>query len=251
METPFYYLIPLFFVTALIYSSVGFGGGSTYLALLVLFNFPYESMPKVALLCNLVVVSGGLYHYVKNRHLSIHLILPFIVTSIPFAYLGGKTPIQKPTFLLLLAISLVATGLRLLFTDQSSPAETQLSSKKMWMAGLPLGAFLGFFSGSVGIGGGIFLAPILYFLGWGNAREIAAGSCFFIFVNSLSGLLGQLNKGNLAIENELIFPLIFTVFIGGQIGSKLSVGRIPLMSLQRITAVLILFVSAKMLWRFL
>lgn len=246
-----------FFLTALVYSSAGFGGGSTYLALLALFNFPYLLMPKVALLCNLVVVSGGVYHHIKTNHFSFRPVFPFIITSIPFAYWGGSILISKRVFLFLLALSLAVAGGRLLFLKEPPKEKTKPSWKMAMCIGLPLGALLGFVSGMIGIGGGIFLAPVLYFLGWGTGHQIAAGASFFILVNSLFGLMGHLNKGLLLSSNELlsgnewILPLVLAVFVGGQIGSRLSVGRISVSHLQRITALLILSVSARIFWMFL
>lgn len=246
-----FYLIPLFFGTAATYSLVGFGGGSTYLALLALFNFPYESIPKIALLCNLIVVSGGLYHYIKKDFLPIQKILPFLLTSIPFAYLGGKMNIPRELFFILLGISLGIAGLRLLFKENSLPLKTLPSPLLFWIVGLISGGIIGFFSGVVGIGGGIFLAPLLYFLRWGEGREIAAMSSFFIFVNSLSGLWGQFSKSTLLIGSEWILPLGLAVFVGGQLGSRMSCGWSSLSLLRRVTAVFILTVSARLFWRFL
>lgn len=203
------------------------------------------------MLCNLVVVSGGVYHHIKTNHFSFRPVFPFIITSIPFAYWGGSILISKRAFLFLLALSLAVAGGRLLFLKEP-PKEKTLPSWKMAMGiGLPLGALLGFVSGMVGIGGGIFLAPVLYFLGWGTGHQIAASASFFILVNSLFGLMGHLNKGLLLSGNEWILPLVLAVFVGGQIGSRLSVGRIFVPHLQRITALLILSVSARIFWMFL
>ena len=267
------YIIPLFFLTALVYSSVGFGGGSTYLALLVLVSVPYGSRPKVALVCNLVVVTGGLYHYIRNRQLSLKSALPFAVTSVPMAYLGGKMPVDKTLFLILLGISLLCAGLRLLFVkrfdgsmvrsfDGFDPNYRTIALSHYRTIPLPIGALLGFLAGVTGIGGGIFLAPILYFLRWGNARQIAAMASFFIFVNSAAGLMGQFSKdwtidvgasANISWRTPLpgILILILAVFAGGQIGTRLSFGKLSPVYLQRITAVLILSVTAKIFWGFL
>ncbi len=245
------YLIPLFFVTAVVYASVGFGGGSTYLALLVLSGIPYGAIPKLALICNLIVVTGGLYHYLRQSLLPYRRVLPFILTSVPLAYLGGSIPLDKRLFLTLLAISLAIAGLRLLLTGYSVQSRNPRSDRTIWGLGLSVGALLGFVSGLVGIGGGIFLSPLLYFLRWGSAREIAAMSSMFIFVNSLSGLVGQFSKSGLPLDLSWILPLVLAVFVGGQIGSRLSAGHLRAMQLQRITAVLILFVSARIFWTFL
>ncbi len=248
---PLIYITPLFFITALVYATVGFGGGSTYLALLVLFHFPYEAMPKVSLLCNVIVVCGGLYHYVRRGHFSLRHVLPFVITSIPLAYLGGKIPIKKEVFLMLLAISLGIAGFRLLWIQKNHTPREEISWPLAGSVGVPLGGVLGFLSGLVGIGGGIFLSPLFHLLRWGNGRQIAASASFFILVNSLAGLWGQWSKGYSALDFQTLLPLGLAVLIGGQIGSRWSAGTFSLAMLQKGTALLILFVSGKILWSFL
>ncbi|MFH1262998.1 MAG: sulfite exporter TauE/SafE family protein [Pseudomonadota bacterium] len=241
-------LVPLFFLTALVYSAAGFGGGSTYVALLLLFSLPHTVAPKIALLCNLVVVSGGVIHYVKGGWLPFRRVLPFVVGSVPAAYFGGRYPIAKETFLILAAFSLAVAGLALFFSGRGMEERISKRFVREVPIGLVAGAILGFLGGVVGIGGGIFLAPLLYFLRWGNARQIAAASSFFILVNSLSGLAGQFQKSAYAYDLATIVPLAAAVFLGGQIGSRLSVGRLPLVAIQRTTACLILFVAGRLFW---
>jgi len=242
-------LLPsLFFLTALIYSMAGFAGGSTYLALLALFSFPYESIPKVALLCNLIVSTGGTWLFFRAGHLSFRRILPFVVTSIPMAYLGGATPIGKTLFTWLLGLSLMVAALRMLLADKVFESREILSWKTAWVVGIPVGALLGFLSGLVGIGGGIYLAPVLLLMGWANSKQAAASASFFILVNSLSGLAGQLTKGGFTLAAESFLPLLIAVFLGGQIGSRLGSQRLPKVILQRLAAGLILFVSGRLLW---
>lgn len=243
-------LFPLFLIAAAIYSSVGFGGGSIYLALLVLAGLPYTTIPKIALVCNIIVVSGGLFHYIRGRHLPFERIVPFIITSIPFAYIGGSLSINQDLFLLLLGLSLAIAGTRLLLVDYNEMNRYRGGATTTWLLGGICGAGLGFLSGLVGIGGGIFLSPILYFFRWGSAREIAAMSSLFIFANSLSGLFGQFSKGVHMPEVAFIAPLAVAVFIGGQLGSRLSVGYLNPLRLQRITAFLVLFVSIRVFWMF-
>ncbi|MBI4224390.1 MAG: sulfite exporter TauE/SafE family protein [Deltaproteobacteria bacterium] len=242
MESIFY-VLPLFFLTALVYASAGLGGGSTYLALLTLFGFSYGDIPKIALLCNLVVVAGGLYHYLRAGLLPFGKILPLVLTSIPLAYLGGRIPVSQELFLFLLAIALAAAGVRLLLTGEPLLKTKGISPRGLWITGLSSGGALGFLSGLVGIGGGIFLAPLLYFLGWGTGRQIAAAASFYIFVNSAAGLAGQFAKSDFSWPGGLVFPLLLAVFAGGQIGSRVSLGFLPLAGLRKITASLILFVS--------
>ncbi|MBI2646213.1 MAG: sulfite exporter TauE/SafE family protein [Deltaproteobacteria bacterium] len=259
----FVFLIPPFFVTAWVYASAGLGGGSTYLALLFLFQFgsetlgsatlPYTALPKVALLCNLVVVSGGLYHYIRSRNLSLSLVLPFCVSSLPFSYLGGRISISKEHFLGLLGFSLLIAGTRMIFSQKLVSSERGVTKRTSWFIGLPVGAALGFLSGLVGIGGGIFLAPILYFMGWGKPKQIAAAASFFIFINSLFGLMGQWTKeaSFIDIDSYRFFLLLLAVFLGGQVGSRFSVGRLSSFTLQRITAILILATAGRIFWKFL
>lgn len=242
------YLPPLFFLTALVYATAGFAGGSTYLALLALFAFPYEAMPKVALLCNLVVAGGGFWVFWRAGYFSPKQVLPFVLTSIPMAYLGGRIPLGKTLFLWLLALSLLAAGLRMLLSERSFAGQREPSWARAWALGLPIGAALGLLSGLVGIGGGIFLAPVLYFLGWSHSREAAAAAAFFILANSVSGLFGQLAKSGPALDWGLALPLMAAVLLGGQIGSRIGAGKISKLTLQRVTAALILSVSGRLLW---
>lgn len=246
-----FFLPILFFAAALIYSSAGFGGGSTYLALLVLFSFPDAAIVKTALLCNIVVVLGGWYLFAKEGYFCIGKIWPFVAASVPFAYLGGRIPIGKDLFLILLGISLAAAGLQLFFSGPLAVAQER--EKHFSRKALPFfaGAVLGLVSGMTGIGGGVFLAPLLYFLRWGGAKEIAAASAFFILLNSVAGFLGQLAKDGDLLETASAFPLIAAVFAGGQIGARLGAQKIPPLKLQKITASLILYVSARIFWRFL
>lgn len=245
---PIFYLVPLFFLTALVYSTAGFGGGSTYLALMVLLGIPYKIMPQTALICNLLVVSGGFWIFYRAGHFSVRKVLPFVITSIPAAYLGGRIPIGKTLFLWILGLSLMFAGLRMLLNESAFKEKKTVSWKQAWTLGLPLGTLLGGMSGLVGIGGGIFLAPVIYLLGWANAKEVSAAASFFILVNSLAGLGGQWAKSGWTVEWSLVAPLGVAVFLGGQIGSRLGAGKISKFTLQRITAALILFVAGRVLW---
>lgn len=248
MESVFL-LIPAFFLTALVYSMAGFGGGSTYIALLLLFSFPYTVIPRISLVCNVIVVIGGCFLFYKEGYFSPRKVLPFILTSIPAAYLGGRIPIGKTLFSILLGISLTIAAIRMLLSHRDFQSNKMVSWKTAWLVGLPVGALLGGLSGLVGIGGGIFLSPLLLLLGWANAREAAAAASFFILVNSVSGLLGQLSKGGMVEDIPLLIPLALAVFVGGQIGSRLGSRRLPRLVLQRVTAFLILSVSLRLIWK--
>lgn len=248
------YLAPLFFATAVVYSSAGFGGGSTYLALLALFGFSYTILPQIALVCNLTVVVGGFLLYVRSGDFSWRRCLPFVVLSIPAAYVGGSLPVEERTFLTLLGLTLLFAGSRLFWTSfvRSSPTAMDGSPSELERSrGVPLslgvGAGIGFLSGVVGIGGGIFLAPIAYFLRWGTPRHIAALTTFFILVNSASGLAGQWAKSGFADWTSAMLLLPVSVFLGGQIGTRLAIRRYSPRQLQRITALIILVVAVRVL----
>lgn len=237
----------LFFITALLYAMAGFGGGSTYIALMVMAGLSYITIPQMALICNIVVVVGGCYHFARSGHLKWQRLVPFLITSIPMAFIGGRIPISKSIFLILLGLSLFTAGIRLLVLP---PAQNDAKKEPLhtWKIGLPIGAALGFLSGLVGIGGGIFLSPILYFLKWGSAREIAALCSLFILLNSLSGVVGQFSKSGIMLDVPLITILIVAVFIGGQIGTRLTIYRLPLQRIQQLTAFFVLSVAIKILW---
>ena len=237
----------LFAAIALLYSAVGFGGGSSYIALLALYGYSYEVIPSLALICNLIVVSGGLVLFFKRGHFAPRLFWPFALSSIPFSFFGGLIPISNELFLLVLGVSLLLAGLKLLFIDRLKPCESH-SLPSPFIA-LALGAGLGFLSGLVGIGGGIFLSPLLLLMRWGEPKQIAATAAAFIFVNSLAGLLGQIVKTGPETELWSYWPLFIAVFVGGQIGSRLSSGtRVSQKAIKMLTAGLVIFVGLRILF---
>ena len=249
METLWIWLILSFFVIALFYSMVGFGGGSSYLAVLALAGLSYQHIPPIALTCNLIVAGGGFIHFYRGGHFEPRKVLPFIVFSVPMAYLGGSILIKREFFFLLLGLSLLAAAARMVIPDHDFEQTKEVSWKRACMVGLPVGGGLGFLSGLVGIGGGIFLSPLLLMMRWVNVKQAAACASFFIFVNSFSGLIGQLQKGS--SHFEYLLALSVTVFIGGQLGSRLGSFHLPKLELQRVLAALISIVAAKLLLGFL
>lgn len=244
-------LAALFALTALLYAMVGFGGGSTYNALLVLNGTDYRILPAIALVCNVVVVTGGVWRYGRAGHLDWRRIWPWLVASVPAAWLGGRLPISETAFVGALGGALLVSGLQLAF--ERKPALEEGGERRVgWPATLATGGGLGFLAGLVGIGGGIFLAPLLYWMRWGSPRAIAGAASLFILVNSLAGLAGQLTKlGDLGIAGALLgyWPLFAAVLVGGQIGSHLGSRRIPPLLVKRLTAILILYVAGRLLWR--
>ena len=245
-------LTVLFFITAALYAAVGFGGGSTYNALLVLTETDYRLIPVIALTCNLIVVTGGVVRFQREGALPARRLLPFLAVSIPAAWFGGRLPISELVFVGLLGSALLFAGLRLLF--QAAPKDTGGRPTTLPMlVSLGLGAGIGFLAGLVGIGGGIFLAPVLYFARWGNPREIAGACSLFILANSLSGLTGQAMKlGDMQLLSAAFayWPLAIAVLVGGQIGSWLGSQRLQPDWIKRLTALLILYVAARLLVRF-
>lgn len=235
----------LFFIIAAAYSTVGFGGGSSYIAALVLFGLPYQDIPQISLLCNLIVVSSGAYHFIKNGHLSWPLARIFLATSIPMAFLGGLIPISKQTFTLTLGILLILVGIRLLWRGREL-SEPILKIPFSNSLAIFFGCILGFLSGLVGIGGGIFLSPLLMALGWGKPKQIAATASIFILLNSMAGLAGQIVKHRASPEILQYWPLFLAVFLGGQIGSRIGSNRLSQLWVVRLTSILVLWVGLRL-----
>ena len=236
----------LFAFVALFYASVGFGGGSSYLALLTLWGVPYAIMPAISLICNITVVSGNSIHYIRAGYLNFRLLLPPMITSVPFAYLGGRMEIEKEHFLLLLFATLLVAGIRLLLNYRMYDDKVELYRPLSYGVGGAIGAILGFVSGVVGIGGGIFLAPILYNLRAGKPKQIATTASLFILVNSVAGLIGQLQKNSIgeAVLDYWYLPCL--VLLGGQLGNSLTIKFIPQRIVALLTACLVLFVTGRL-----
>ena len=236
----------LFFVTATLYSSVGFGGGSTYLALLLLWDVPYHILPAIALLCNIFVVSGNCYNYIRAGNLNLKLLTPYLIGSIPLAFIGGSLQIDKNLFEILLFFVLSTAGILLLLKFKSYN-DTESNYKKIpFIISLSIGSLLGFISGIVGIGGGIFLSPILFLLRAGKPQHIVATASIFILINSLSGIIGQLTKNAVFNEISNYWLLLLAVIIGGQLGNYLNLKVFSTKILALLTAVLVIFVSIRM-----
>lgn len=231
-----------FFLIALVYSSVGFGGGSSYLALMAVMSVPADIMRPSALLCNIVVVVGGTYIFGKAGHLNMRKSWPFIVASVPFAFLGGYWRISEHNFFILLGATLVLASLALWI--QPGDGNKRLSDSLSLNVGLSAG--VGFLSGLVSIGGGIFLSPILHLSKWDTAQKISAMASIFIFANSISGLAGQFAR-NASVDWMFVLPLLGAVLIGGQIGSRLGANRFNPLYIRRITAALIFLAGLNIL----
>ncbi|MBL6642597.1 MAG: sulfite exporter TauE/SafE family protein [PS1 clade bacterium] len=242
------FILPvLFFATAALYATVGFGGGSTYTALLVMMDDAIWRIPIIALICNITVVAAGSYLAVTRRAFVWQHAAPFFIASVPLAFMGGLIALRDETYITLLAISLLLAGLRLLLIrDKDIIASPTQSTGKA----IAIGGALGLLSGMVGIGGGIFLAPILYYLRWADSKTIAALCSFFILVNSLAGLAGQLVKNGAGVIPEIAevaLPLMAATLLGGLLGARLLLEYLSPNKIQQITALLIIFVATRLL----
>ena len=236
----------LFFITAILYSSVGFGGGSTYLALLLIWDIPYYIFPIIALLCNIIVVSGNSFNYIRAGNHNFKLLLPFLIGSVPLAFLGGTLKIEKDIFEILLFFVLLIAGILLLINNKSYENNNLITKKINITISLFIGSALGLISGIVGIGGGIFLSPILFLLKAEKPKIIVTTASLFILVNSISGIFGQLTKDNILIELTNYLPLFICVFVGGLLGNYLNLKIFTSRMLAITTSLLVIFVSIRM-----
>ena len=235
----------LFFVTAILYASVGFGGGSTYLALLLIWGVPYYIFPVIALICNIFVVSGNSFNYIKAGNLNLKLLIPYLIGSIPLAFIGGSLPIEKNIFEIFLFIVLAIAGTLLLINFKSYDDNESTYRNVPIFISILIGAILGFVSGVVGIGGGIFLSPILFLIKAAKPKHIVTAASLFIFINSISGVIGQLTKNIVLSDISNYWYLFLVVIIGGHIGNYLNLKIFPTRLLALITSALVLFVAIR------
>ncbi len=236
----------LFFVTALIYSSVGFGGGSTYLAILLIWGVPYTIFPVIALVCNIIVVSGNSINFIRSKNININLLFPYLIGSIPFAFIGGSITIEKSLFEILLFCVLLVAGIFLLIESKSFNKEQIKINKIPRLISISIGSIIGFMSGIVGIGGGIFLSPLLFLMKAGYPKHITSSASLFILINSIFGIAGQLTKDQVLDQVITYWPLFLSVLIGGQIGSLLNIKFLSNKILALLTSFLVIFVAIRM-----
>ena len=236
----------LFLITAILYSSVGFGGGSTYLALLLIWDIPYYIFPILALICNVIVVSGNSFNYIRAGNHNIKLLIPFLIGSVPFSFLGGSLRIEKELFEIIFFLVLSIAGLLLLINNKSYEDQKILIRKINYFISLFIGSFLGLISGAVGIGGGIFLSPILFLLRADKPKNIITTASLFILINSISGIFGQLTKDNILEEIINYWPLFCAVLLGGLFGNFLNLKIFSNRTLAILTSLLVIFVSIRM-----
>jgi len=240
-----------FFITAIFYSSVGFGGGSTYLALLLIWKIPYYIFPIIALFCNIIVVTGSSINYIRTGNLNLKLLIPYLIGSIPFAFLGASISIEKELFEILLFFVLMVAGIFLLIESKSFNKDQIKIRQIPKILSIFVGSVIGFISGIIGIGGGIFLSPFLFLMKAGYPKHIVTTASLFILINSIFGVAGQLTKNIVFNEFLNFWPLFLVALLGGQIGNFLNIKFLSNKILALITSLLVIFVAVRMGFRLL
>lgn len=232
--------ISFILITAFLYSSVGHGGASGYLALMALFSIAPEYMKSSALLMNLFVSAIAFFSYYQSGYFRWKIFLPFALSSMPMAFFGAKLIIDPQIYKFILGILLLIGAGRILY----KPKEKYEIRKSSFVLSFAIGAVMGFFSGMIGIGGGVILSPLLLILKWTNVKETAAISALFIFVNSATGLAGNWNNG-FVLPNE-IFIWIFAGIIGAIAGSYVGSKKFSVVWTKYILAIILIMASIKL-----
>lgn len=243
-----YFIALLFFIIAFAYSSVGLGGGSSYTALMAILGFNTLAIPMISLSLNLVVTTIGSFNYIRKGHARLHLILPFILSSMPMAYLGGSLRLPKEIFLWVLLISLVFVALRI-YGWKSTTIKLDLTRNEKILVSILVGSILGLVAGIVGIGGGIYLVPLIIILGLGSGKEAAACGIIFVWLNSFSGLASRIQYNPIDLTQYV--PIIIAVLIGGTLGSYMGSSRFSPATMERVLGIIaivaIFFLGKKIL----
>jgi len=244
-------VILFFLIISFVYASVGFGGGSSYLAVLTFYTFPFQEMKLTALVCNIIVVVGGTALFIRHKQVDWKKVIPLVVTSVPLAFVGALIKLGEDTFFIILGISLIIAAILLWIKTQQIKEEGNVFKPGHYLRDALIGGAIGFLSGMVGIGGGIFLSPILNLAKWDTPKKIAATASFFILVNSISGIAGQLTalQGNISYSH--IGLLAAAVLIGGQAGAHLGVKKFNPLVIRRVTAVVVLVAGIEVLHKHL
>lgn len=236
ISTP-YFLPVIFFAIAFAYSSVGLGGGSSYTAMMIIAGMSTLTIPLVSLTLNLFVTSIASFNYVRHKHARLKLLLPFILTSMPAAYIGGALKLSPDMFYLILLLSLLFTAFRLYFWKNTT-LNLNLNQQSKIIISLIAGLIFGFVAGTAGIGGGIYLVPLIIILGLGTPKEAAACGVIFIWLNSISGMISRLQYN--AIDLSQYIPLIIAVVLGGTLGSHMGATRYSAKTMEKILGIIIL-----------
>jgi uncharacterized protein len=230
-------LLLFFAIVAFVYASVGFGGGSSYLAILVFYALPFKETRLIALVCNIIVVTGGTFVFIKHKQVNWGKIIPVVAAGVIMAFLGARMKLSQQTFFILLGFCLIVASILLWLKTKTNVVMKE--SKTSYLRDAVLGGSIGFLSGMVGIGGGIFLSPILNLLNWDMPKKIAATASVFILVNSIGGIAGQLSQFAPNINYTRVALLGLAVLVGGQLGSRIGVIKFNQLVVKRVTAILV------------
>lgn len=232
-----------FFAASLLYSSVGHGGASAYLAILALSGKSGDEISTLALLLNLVVAGQAAFHFYRAGNFEFPLLLPWLAGSVPASFLGGMMHVSPKLFSGLLALALLFASVRLFLNPSLKKKETRTAFYPF--LAFSGGALIGILSGIVGVGGGIFLSPLILLLGLADAKTTASVSSMFIIGNSLSGLFGRWTRG--VVVPELIFFVLPAVLVGGFFGSRMGAKKFSPVLLNRVLGIVLLSAAIK-LW---
>lgn len=244
MSEIFWILTPILFLISLAYTSVGLGGGSSYVALLYLFGIPLAKIPPIALFFNIIAASIALYKFSKKGYFVPRLVFPFLVVSVPATFLGAWWRPEEKILSLIFAVVLFFIALIILFKKKEVKTRFSLDKRMVWLIAFPLGAILGFMAGIMGIGGGIFLGPVLLLIGLASSKQAAGACSAFVLVNSVVGLTSHYLQGR--VDFSVLFFLALAVFAGAQVGSFLGTQKFSPLLLQRIFAFILLAVSLQL-----
>lgn len=245
------FLFSLFFTVALVYSSVGFGGGSSYLAILALMGLPFGEVRLTAMACNIAVVLGNTSIFRRSDWWNGRKYLPFVAAGMPLAFLGAMIPMREKSFFILLGSALLLAAILLWFQPEVKEEAAEIANKQNNPGDWITGGSIGLLSGMVGIGGGIFLSPMLFFLRWDKAKHIAATASLYILANSVAGLAGQAVSGISNFDPLRLFILLAAVTAGGQIGVRSSLRWLSPSWVRRVTALLVCWAGSEVLWKYL
>ncbi len=238
-----------FCIIAFIYASVGFGGGSSYIAILALYGLPFKELRLLALICNIIVVAGGTILFIRHKEIKWVKVIPLVISGLIMSFLGARLKLSENLFFVLLGCSLIIAGILLSFENKTEQPVVDNKSKPVRESFL--GGSIGLLSGMVGIGGGIFLSPLLNLMKWDTSKKIAATASLFILVNSIGGITGQLQSDPFPVDYNRLWMMALAVFIGGQAGSRIGIFKLDQQMIKKLTGVLVLAAGIEILLRHL
>lgn len=245
MDQVLFYLVPIFLLSSILYAMVGQGGASAYLAFMALFGVPHQTLPPIALTCNIIASAGIIYHFHRAGHIKLRLFWPFVATSVPAAFIGGMIKVSQKEFTIILAIVLFIISLKSFFFQLDAKDVRTPPCKILIPVGLIIGALIGLVAGMIGIGGGVLLLPVITLLKWGKAKEAAIAGGLFTLVNSVAALVGHGIRGT--IDLKFLIPLAVAVAIGSQIGGFLGAKKFSENTIQKIFSFIILIIAVRLL----